>query len=561
MSHDDTFFTPEDIDERIDSLTRAGRHVPETAQPAERLVSHLRHTYRRDLRQLDSDSFNRAWNRIVAGHQAVQHTPQRTGKLISMENYQSGQQNSSAPRKQRTFIQRFGVVAAVLFIGLLVGGMALALNISHTNGAPGQKQTQLGSGGKPFPTPAHPITGGACTIDTTRPHAQQSQRNLPGLYIFAANPESDNLLYRYDPQAKKAMWSIKLCNAFRVSGTIARNGVLYVSGVDSTKEATTGSVSYLYALNQSDGSAIWGVQFPAKVVPFAKGSGASPLDLGVIEAPTLVNNTLYVLLRTGVAYAYNATTGSQLWSFDSGHNAWATTSQGNGGSIMEPSSIQVVNDVAYFSIVDRVVALDAQHGTKLWMYNFKSPLTINQAPAIDNGVVYVSTFDASFGHPGDLNAHIYAIDALTGTQKWVSPKLTNFYVNGPVAFDGQVHAMDYNGVWYTLNPSSGAITTKMTLPGEGHDSVASPVWINGTLYSLSSNGNELAVLNPDGSAKWSIKAKGLYPSIQDVQGGVIYVSSRGSGVYAYSAADGSLLWHYEGYRTQPESDLLVTAVA
>jgi hypothetical protein len=32
-------------------------------------------------------------------------------------------------------------------------------------------------------------------------------------------------------------------------------------------------------------------------------------------------------------------------------------------------------------------------------------------------------------------------------------------------------------------------------------------------------------------------------------------------VYAYSATNGSLLWHYEGYLPQPDGILLVTIVA
>ena len=155
-------------------------------------------------------------------------------------------------------------------------------------------------------------------------------------------------------------------------------------------------------------------------------------------------------------------------------------------------------------------------------------------------------------HP---DTYIYAFDARTGTQQWVTKKLRG-YINGPTAaFNGKVYVMSYDSVWYTLSASSGAIESQKTLPNNG---VSSPVAINGVLYSITDT--TLAMLNPDGSARWSVPVTGKYPFIDDVQGGVIYVSGRGSGIYAYSASNGSLLWHYEGYLPQPDDIVLVTIV-
>lgn len=568
MSTDDEFFRPEEVDDQIDSLSWKRGQSPENDEQAARTVSRLQQYYAKNS-QKHAVPLERAWKRIVEERQQIQKTQQRKGRLISMQGHQGEQRdpqtmnsNFTGGPKKRTWVQRLGVLAAVLFVGLLVGGTVLVLHSANQNTAntPNTHQSVTGSGGTPIPPPPHPITGGKCTIDTTHPHAQQSTTSMPGLYIFAQNEQSDNVLYRYNPQTKKVAWSTKLCSAFDIAGTVEQNGILYLAGVDGTHEATSGSVAYLYALNETDGSAIWGIKFPAKVVPFKKGSpnyGSSPLDLGAIETPTIANGILYVVQRTGMVYAYNATTGSQLWTFDSGRNAWATTAQGN-GSIVDPSSVQVANGVAYFSIVDHMYALNAQNGTKLWVHSFNNALDINQSPAIDNGTVYLTAFAPGYGSVDTPDTYIYAFDAQTGAQKWVTKKLTG-YINGPVAGNGQVHAMDYRGIWYTLNPSNGAIEAQKTLPGEGTDSVNSPVMINGALYSLNNN-NTLAALNADGSAKWSVQISGQYPVLEDVQGGTIYVSGRGSGVYAYSATDGHLLWHYVGYLPQPQGNLSVTVV-
>lgn len=568
MPNDNEFFRPEEVDDQIDSLSWKRGQSPENDPQAARTVSRLQQYYAKNSQKY-AVPLEQAWKRIVEEQQHIQKKQQRKGRLISMQGYQGEQgdpqtMNSRATSepKKRSWAQRLGVLAAVLFVGLLVGGTVLVMHSVSQNTAntPNTHQALTGSGGTPVPPPPNPITGGKCTIDTTHPHARQSTTSVPGLYLFAQNEQSDNVLYRYDPQTKKVAWSIKLCSAFNIAGTIEQNGILYLAGVDVTHESGSGMVSYLYALNETDGSALWGIKFPTKVIPFQKSSpnyGSSSLDLGAIETPTIANGIVYIVQRTGMVYAYNAITGSQLWTFDSGRNAWATTARGN-GSILDPSSVQVVNGVAYFSIVDDMYALNAQTGQKQWVHSFNNALDINQSPAIDNGTVYVTAFVPGYGSVANPDTYIYAFDAQTGAQKWVSAKMRG-YLNGPVAYSGSLHVSDYAGVWYTLNPASGAIEAHQTISSGGY---GDPALINGVLYHLSENSanNTLAALNADGSAKWSVQIVGQYPVLDDVQGGAIYVSGRGSGIYSYSATDGHLLWHYAGYLPQPQGILSATIV-
>lgn len=570
MPTDDEFFTREDVDGQIDSLSRRHDHAPEASLPASRLVSHLRQFYTQ-TEQKQRDDLEQVWKRVVAEHQGAQQISQRKGTLISMQRHQDKHRGEAAPkgqptvRKKRGVLQPLSTLAAVLFICLLVGSMIFVLNANRQSqgSTPNTKQSAIGSGGgTPLPKPPHPIIGGKCSIDTTTAHPQQSTSNQPGLYIFAQNQQSDNLLYRYDPQTQKVLWSIKLCSAFQSNGTLAQNGVLYLAGTDWTHTARSGSVSYLYALNETDGSAIWGVQFPTKVLnpltassssgtllPTPNSGRPSPVDLGAIATPTIANGIIYIVQRTGIVSAYNATTGSQLWTFNSGRTAWA---EGQGSSPIEnPSNVQVVNGVAYFSIVDRLYALNAQNGGEIWSHNFKNMLDINQSLAIDNDTIYLTAYSTVL----KSDSYLYAFDAQAGTQKWVTKKLTS-HINGPVAYGGQVHAMSYNGIWYTFNPSTGALEAQKTVPGA--DGIAPPVLINGVLYTMLTS-NQLAVLNPDGSVKWSAQTTGQ-PVIEDIQGGIIYLSAQGFGVSAYRATNGKLLWHYEGYLSQPQGALQITVV-
>lgn len=561
MGPNDEFFTPDEVDEQIASLSQNSEQRDETKRPEARVIEHLQLLHTKTPEKY-ARALDRAWERIVEEHQTAKQMPPEKGLLISMQEYPREQQtlnNGSTSRKRRTFAQQLSILAAVVVIGALVGSMVFILNTARQSHVPTAKHSvQVASGGTPQPRPPHPITGGACTIDTTVAHPQQSKSSLPGLYVFALNGQSDNLLYRYNPQTKTVVWSKKLCTAFEVSGTVEQNGVLYVAGADWTNESQSGTVSYLYALNDADGSAIWGMQFPTGVVPFAKSSpnyGSSPTDLGAIEAPTVVNGIVYVVQRTGVIYALDAATGSQLWTFNAGRNAWATTSAGN-GSILEPSNIQVVNGVAYGSIVDRVFALNAQSGKELWMHNFNNGLNINQAPAIANGTLYFTAFVPGYGSVANPDTYVYAFDAQTGTQKWVTAKMRG-YLDSPIVLNGGVYVMSYDAVWYTLNPSNGAIEAQRALPsGSGPFGT---VAISGVLYD--NTGTALAVLNPDGSTNWSVPTTGQLPSIDGVLGGIVYVTTRDSGIYAYSASNGASLWHYAGYLPQPDSVLQVAIVA
>jgi outer membrane protein assembly factor BamB len=553
MSPDDDFFTPEDVDEQIDSLAQAYGHLPTAVQPAERLVTHLQDYYRSAEKQ--HDPLDSAWKRIVAARQAKPQTTERKGRLIFMPNTYSGS-DRPASHKKRTLWQRVGVLAAILFVGLLVGGMVLMLNINHhtPQSARNQAQAVTGSGGTPMPTPAHPLKGGKCSLDTTNPAPQKSATSVPGAYVFGMYDQSDNVLYRYDPQTKKVVWHRQLCNAFNFVGTVEQNGILYLAGVDYTHESGSGSVAYLYALNETDGSAIWGVQFPTKIIPFKKGDpnyGSSPLDLGAIEPPTIDNGVVYVVQRTGVVYAFNARNGGQLWSFNSGRNVWATSASGQGGgSILDASSVQIVNGVAYFSIVDRLFALNPHTGQQLWTYSFDNAQDINQGLAIDDGPIYLTAFVPGYGQIADPDTYVYAFDAQSGSKTWVSAKMTG-YLNAPVAGDGHLLVTSYSGTWYTLNPASGALESQKSVAGGGF---GTPLLINGVLYNLteSETNNVLATLNFDGSTRWSVQVSSKYPVIEDIKNGVIYISGRGSGLYAYSASDGKLLWHYGGYHMQPD---------
>src|SRR5262249_52237257 len=163
---------------QIDHLLDTRELLSAAELPARRMAFHLRQFYHQSSPK-QHDVLERAWEEIVARYQTRQALFPDPGKAISMQNASKELQ----ARKQRqttsgtrTFARRIGMLAAIAMIALLVGSMAFLLDAARQGKSVPpitRHSSQTGSGGTPLPKPPHPITGGACTIDTTRPHPQQ----------------------------------------------------------------------------------------------------------------------------------------------------------------------------------------------------------------------------------------------------------------------------------------------------------------------------------------------------------------------------------------------------
>ena len=144
-----------------------------------------------------------------------------------------------------------------------------------------------------------------------------------------------------------------------------------------------------------------------------------------------------------------------------------------------------------------------------------------------NGLLYISTAQG-----------LYALDAATGSQRWVystelplgnSPTIANgiAYVGG---FDRRVHAIDAN---------TGAKLWAVEVAQAGFDT--NPLVISNTIMLGNRDGNFYA-LNTDGSLKWKYTTAGPIHFSAAYQNGVVYFASDDSYAYALNAANGSLVW-------------------
>src|SRR5579871_3853677 len=101
MTAHDEFFTPEEVDEQIELLSRGPVQGPATDAQAAQAISQLHELYTKEPVEL-SPGLERAWRRIVEEHQSTQQRSQKKGQPISMQHYARDQQEQPARYNDRT---------------------------------------------------------------------------------------------------------------------------------------------------------------------------------------------------------------------------------------------------------------------------------------------------------------------------------------------------------------------------------------------------------------------------------------------------------------------------
>ncbi|MAU00802.1 MAG: hypothetical protein CL608_26960 [Anaerolineaceae bacterium] len=156
-----------------------------------------------------------------------------------------------------------------------------------------------------------------------------------------------------------------------------------------------------------------------------------------------------------------------------------------------PQHVQIIaaNNTLYISTASGLYAIDAATGTEKWVYATEFPL--GHSPTIHNGVAYV----------GGLDRKIHAVDATTGAGLWTFSGGGGFETN-PLVVGDTLYAGNRDGKMYAIT-ISGANT---------------------------------------GQLKWSYQTGGpiLYSAAYNSD--VIYFASNDSFAYALNAGSGSLVW-------------------
>ena len=194
------------------------------------------------------------------------------------------------------------------------------------------------------------------------------------------------------------------------------------------------------------------------------------------------------------------------------------------GGISRTSPIVAGGDV-YVGNDDDLVAEDAVTGAVKW--TFTTDDLIVGSPAVDNGIVFVSSYDG----------FLYALGASDGHFVWRFP--TGGTGASPLVSKGVVYMPDAEGFLWALGETDGHLIWDSS-PGSGN--LQSPAIANGVVYAGDDDGNLYAFKAKTGAQLWSLNVGGVANSVS-VEGGTILVPSADGFLYAVSASTHGFLWH------------------
>ena len=240
MAKHDDFPTFEKIDEQIEWLT-GEEHA---FSPATRLVHDLRSTYR-PYAENDALSLERVWKRLA--HHEDSQFPRSDGNNQPIDLLKYRQERSEymitttrGVSRWETLQHRLDILAAMLFLALLVGSMIVVLNFAH------QGKTQTGSLSHPVAPvnrSSSPAGAGATPIAPQKQgKTLYSYHTVDNIYSLAWSPDSARIAMGTD--------------------TVVREW-----------DATTGKHVFTYNPNPNGGPSILSVAWSPNGQRIADGSG------------------------------------------------------------------------------------------------------------------------------------------------------------------------------------------------------------------------------------------------------------------------------------------------
>lgn len=145
---------------------------------------------------------------------------------------------------------------------------------------------------------------------------------------------------------------------------------------------------------------------------------------------------------------------------------------------------------------------------------FKTGDAIESAPAVVNGVVYVSSLDK----------HLYAIELATGKQKW-KIKLAHMKASPSVKND-RIYIGDLNGKFYCVNAADGKVLWTFEAEGE----IDASANFHGNNIIFGSHDSKLYCLDPNGKQQWAATMDGPINAAVAVVGDLTFATGCSDGV-------------------------------
>lgn len=147
-------------------------------------------------------------------------------------------------------------------------------------------------------------------------------------------------------------------------------------------------------------------------------------------------------------------------------------------------------------------------------WSFKTGDGVESAPAVVNGIAYVSSLDK----------HLYAIDVATGKQKWKT-KLGSMKASPSVKGD-RVYVGDLNGFFFCVSAADGKVVWKFEAEGE----IAAAANFHGNNAVFGSHDSNLYCLDPEGKKVWATKVDGPINAAAAIVGDKTFATGCSDGI-------------------------------
>lgn len=430
MTKPDESFLPEQVEEQIDMLAR--REKMSQSSNA-RLLDHLRAIY-----QEDEEIVNLVWTRLAERASERQSEPAqplntqsrllRLAEENSQERPRFMQSSFNEKPQKRKRLRWLEMLAAVLVVALLIGGMTFLLR---------NKPSALSSGKSATPTPG--VTPSATPDPVTGSSA--------GIYVT-----TNNGIDRIDRATGKVIWHA----GSGVTGSLLVEGEIVIFSGGNEIDAGKSNF-YVEAVSATNGHQIWrsayGTVYNLQGVNGVVAVSSCPADVSQTSLCTLDG------LRTS--------DGQKLWSYPSSL-----------GTIWEGYQDGVVYGVSYTNFF----ALHLSNGTPIWQKTLQMPYQeANITPYISGQELYFSTCNQMKQTPLYQSCYFFAFNATNGVELWHEPLSNSGGLSStiPVVMDGVVYVATFQGIIYAFNATNGA--SLWTYPA-GAPIISAPLASQGILY-------------------------------------------------------------------------------
>lgn len=172
-------------------------------------------------------------------------------------------------------------------------------------------------------------------------------------------------------------------------------------------------------------------------------------------------------------------------------------------------------------------------------FTFQTQGPIRSTPAIANGVAYFGSTDSYF----------YAIDAVSGTEKWKF-KTGGAIGSSPAVVNNVVWFSSRDGNLYALDAASGNEIWKFQFGSDlGFNNLwdfylSSPNIVDETLYIGSGDGNLYAIDILSKNVKWKFNSGARIRCTPAVSEDAVYFGTIGGHFYGVNRSDGKLKWKF-----------------